>query len=192
MTNLITIDEFKTYKGINSEEYDPTISLLIASVSSFIKEYTNRDLIDHVFVDKVEYFDATYYYEIYPVEFPLLSVTELAVSDDGGVTYTVLTEDTDYFVDTANDRVIANTGLDKFVSSTIAHHSGRITYKGGYEKTPYALRIAAMDLIQYYRNEEHLPSKAMVSASVENPVMVTTGSQLPPHIKRVLDLYRVL
>lgn len=192
MTNLITIDEFKTYKGINSEEYDPTISSLIAAVSSFVKEYTNRDLIDYAFVDKVEYFDATYYYEMYPVEFPLLEVTELATSIDGGVTYTALTENTDYFVDTTTDRVVSNTGLTGFVSSSIAHYSGRLTYKGGYEKTPYALRIAVMDMVQYYRNEEHAPSKSMVSSSIENPVNIIIGSQLPPHIKRVLDLYRAL
>jgi len=192
MLNLITIDEFKNYKNINSEQYDPIINSLIGSVTSFIKGYTNRDLIDYSLTDKVEYFDATNYSEIYPVEFPLLEVTELAVSTDGGVTYTALVENTDYFVDEENDRIIANTGLQGFVSSTIRHKSGKLTYKGGYINTPLDLKNAAMDLVQYYKAEEHQPSKSMASANMDNPVGISPGSQLPPHIKRVLDLYRVL
>ena len=192
MANLITIDDFKTYKTINSEDGDPAISLLIGAVSSFIKTYTDRDLIDWAHTDKIEYFDALTYHEYYPDEFPLQSVTELAVSVDGGVTYTVLVEDTDYFVDTENDIVINNTVNLGFVAGTITHKSGRLTYQGGYDKTPQDLKLAAMDMVEYYRKQEYKESQAMQSASVENPVVITLGSQLPPHIKRVLDLYRII
>ena len=192
MANLITIDEFKTYKGVNSETDDPIVSLLIGAVTSFFKEYTNRDLIDYAHSDKVEYFDALTYPEMYPKEFPLQSVTELAVSVDGGVTYTVLVEDTDYFVDTQEDRIINNTGNVGFVSGTITHKSGKLTYQGGYDKTPQDLKLATMDLVEYYRKGEHAQSMSMQSANVDNPVFELPGSYLPPHIKRVLDLYRVL
>jgi hypothetical protein len=192
MANLITIDDFKTYKGINSEEDDPIISLLIGSVSNFIKEYTDRALIDYAHIDKVEYFDAINYGEMYPYEFPLQSVTELAVSVDGGVTYTILVEDTDYFVDTQEDKVINNTGNIGFVTGTITHKSGRLTYQGGYDKTPQDLKLAAMDMVEYYRKGEHSMSMSMQSATVDNPVFELPGSLLPPHIKRVLDLYRVI
>jgi len=192
MANLITIDDFKTYKGINSEEDDPTISLLIGSVSNFIKEYTDRALIDYASTDKIEYFDALSYGEMYPDEFPLRSVTELAVSIDGGVTFTVLTVNTDYFIDTQEARVINNTGNTGFTTGTIAHKSGRLTYKGGYDKTPQDLKLACMDLVEYYRKGEHANSMSMQSSTVTNPVFELPGSYLPPHIKRVLDLYRVL
>lgn len=192
MANLITIDDFKTYKMINSEDDDPIISLLIGSITTFIKEYTDRALIDYAHKDKVEYFDALSYPEMYPNEFPLQAVTELAVSTDGGVSYTVLVEDTDYFVDTQEDRIINNTGNIGFVAGTIAHKSGRLTYQGGYDKTPADIKLAAMDLVEYYRKGEHAPSMSMQSANVDNPVFELPGSYLPPHIKRVLDLYRVL
>ena len=45
---------------------------------------------------------------------------------------------------------------------------------------------------EVYNNEEHNLTKAIQGTSVTNPVVVVTGSQLPQHIKRVLDLYRVL
>lgn len=192
MANLITIDEFKTYKGINSETSDPIISLLIGSVSNFIKEYTDRSLIDFAHSDKIEYFDAVSYPRYWPDEFPLQSVTEVAVSSDGGVTWTVLVEDTDYFVDTQEDSIISNTVYTGFTTSPILFKSGRITYQGGYDKTPQDLKLAAMDMVQFYLKEEHTPSKALQGASVENPVFILVGNQLPPHIKRVLDLYRVL
>lgn len=196
MTNLITIDEYKTYKGVNSEDYDSIISLLIGSVSTFIKEYTARTLIDYSLQDKVEYFDALTYDKYLPKEFPILSVTEVATSVDGGVTWAVLVESTDYFVskesEGGDDSIISNTGLDGFLSGTIEFKSGRLTYKGGYIETPRDIKLAAMDLVHYYRNEEHTLSKSMGGASVENPINIVMGNQLPLHIKRVLDLYRVL
>ena len=192
MANLITIDEFKTYKGINSETDDTIISLLIGNVTSFIKEYTGRYLIDYAHTDKVEYFDGTDYPLYFPNEFPLISVTELATSTDGGVTYTALVENTDYFVDLEEDALVNNTALTGFVTSSIKHKSCRVTYKAGYTTAPHALQQAALDMVEYYRKEEHAISKSMQSAHVENPVIILNGSQLPAHIKRVLDLYRVL
>lgn len=194
--NLITIDDFKTYKKINSQESDPAISLLIGSVSNFIKEYTNRTFIDHSEADKIEYFNATSYPEYLPLEFPLINVTEVATSIDGGVTYVVLVENTDYFVDLQTDRIISNTTTksSNFLSTPIFHNSGRITYTGGYsiDELPLDLKLATMDFVNYYRKEEYTMSKALQGASVENPVIIIKGAQLPAHIKRVLDLYRVL
>lgn len=196
MTNLITIDEYKVYKEINSETYDSIISLLIGSVSNFIKEYTGRSIIDNSATDKIEYFNAVDNGYYLPIEFPLLNVTEVATSVDGGVTWIALVENTDYFVDKSSeggeDQLLSNTGLTGFVTSTITFKSGRITYTGGYDTTPADLKLATMDLVHYYRKEEHNLSKSIQSASVTNPVVVIQGNQLPQHIKRVLDLYRVL
>jgi hypothetical protein len=191
-TNLITTGDYKVYKSINSSTDDAIISLLVGVVTDFIKNYTGRSLIDYAHTVKIEYFDATMYHRYFPLEFPLLSVSAVDVSIDGGVTYTTLVENTDYFVDTQEDSIDSNTNLVGFVSSTIKKKSGRITYKGGYEQPPYDLRIAAMDLIEFHRKAEYSPSKSIQSSSIENPVNIIVGSQLPPHIKRVLDNYRVL
>ena len=191
-SNLIKIDDFKIYKGINSDNDDPIISSLIGSVSEFIKNYTSRELIEYSLKDKTEYFDAVNYPEYYPSEFPIQSVTSLEVSTDGGVTYTALVEDTDFFVDLEDERIISNTTVTGFVSSTITHKSGKLVYKGGYVATPLDLRLAAMDLVEFHRKNEHAPNMSMAGASVENPVVFVKGNALPPHIRRVLDNYRVL
>jgi hypothetical protein len=192
MTNLITIDEFKTYKGIKSESDDPILSLLIGSVSAFTKEYLARDLIEYSSTDKIEYFNAIDYVDYMPEEFPLISVTEVAVSVDGGVTFTALVENTDFFVDSQMDMIISNTVYNGFTSGTIRHKSGRLTYKGGYVNTPLDLKLAVMDLVEYYRKQEYTQSMSIQSASIDNPVVFLPGNHLPPHIRRVFDLYRAL
>ena len=192
MVNLVTIQEFKSYKGINSEEYDPIISFLIGGVSDFIKNVTNRQLIEYSSKSKIEYFNAVGAAYYLPEEFPLLSVSELATSVDGGVTYTPLVVNVDYFVDTKDDLVLSNTSTTGFLTSSISHNSGRITYRGGYVTTPLDLKLAALDLVNHYYKEEYIPSKALQGASVENPVIIIDGHRAPPHVQRTLDLYRVL
>lgn len=196
MANLITIDDFKTYKKISSQDSDPAISLIIGAVSDFVKTYTSRALIDHSENDKIEYFDATEYPEYTVDEFPLINVTEVATSIDGGITWVPLVEDTTYFVDLQKDKIISNTTVKdtKFVASVIPHKSGRVTYTGGYtvDQIPLDLQLACMDLVQYFRKEDYTLTKAMSGASQENPIVILKGSQLPAHIRRVLDLYRVL
>ena len=196
MANLITIDEYKSYKDINSEADDSIISLLIGSVSDFIKTYTDRTFIDYAYTDKIEYFDALSYGVYYPNEFPLLSVTEIATSTDGGVTWTILVENTDYFIslesEGGDNSIINNTVYSGFGPGTIPFKSGRITYKAGYIKTPADVKLATMDLVHYYRKESYTSAQSLQGASVTNPVTIIQGNQLPRHIKRVLDNYRVL
>ena len=191
MTNLITIDTFKTYKGINSQEDDSIISLLIGSVSAFIQNYTSRSFVDYALKNKIEYFNALFGDYYLPKEFPLISVESLETSLDGGVTYTALVENTDYFVDLDTDRIINNTGYLGFTTGTIAHKSGKLTYRGGYNEVPLDIQLAVMDLVEYFRKQEYTPSMALQGASVDNTIVVQLGSHLPPHIKRTLDLYRL-
>jgi len=192
MTNLVTIGDYKRYKGIRSEDNDPTISLLIAAVSDFVANYTGRNFLKYANTDKIEYFNALANHYYMPEEFPLLSVSEVAVSTDGGVTFTTLVENTDYFVDTDNDMIISNTGYPNFVYATnIGFHSGKITYRAGYNTIPNDLKIAVLDLVHYYIKEEYTPSKSLQSANVQNAVVLIEGSKLPPHVRRVLDNYRV-
>lgn len=194
MANLITIDEYKNYKDINSDNYDTIISALIDAVSNLIKEYTGRSFIDYAYTDKVEYFDATSYPEYYPKEIPIISITSLEYSIDGGVTYTTYVENTDYFVDSEEGIIVSNTTTkySSFLQTPIGFKSGKLTYTAGYIVAPADLKLAAMDLVEYYRSEEHISRKSMGGASTDNSGSITVNSNLPPHIKRVLDLYRLL
>lgn len=189
---LVTLDEFKTYKEINNDEHNSKIGVIISSINELVKTYCNRTFLDYATVDKTEYFDATSISEYYMDELPLLSVTSFSVSNDGGVTYTEGVENTDYFVDTTNNCILTGSTLP-FTTSSIPFKSGKIIYKGGYIEVPMDLKIAIMDLIEYYREEEYTPRKAFQGMSVENlGFREGAGSALPTHIRRVFELYRVV
>lgn len=69
--------------------------------------------------------------------------------------------------------------------------SVKLVYKGGYSSTPSDLKLACFDLITYYMKKESTPNKAIPgSATINNVVGSVMPSDFPPHIKRILELYR--
>lgn len=190
--DLITLDEFKTYRGVTkgSDKEDSQITQLIATASDLIKTYCNRTFIDYYKTDKVEFFDGTKYNEVFLEEIPLLSVTEVATSTDG-TTYTPL-DTALYFVDTDEDSIYSKDGITFVSSSSFPKRSLKITFKGGYETPPADIKQAAMDIVEYYRSEQFTPRKMTNSMTLEN-IGFRAGSSigLPPHIKRILEMYRV-
>lgn len=204
--NLITLDQFKTYKRIKlaNVENDEVYIALIKNVSEFIKEYCGRTFIDYFSTDKVELFDAVDVSEVFTLEIPMVSVTSVERSTDGGSTYstTLLTENTDFFVDYDIGQIQSgdiSTGF-KFVSASessipkgISKRSLRVTYKGGTSKAPFDVQQAAMDLVEYYKEEEYTPRKESGSVQLENLGFRAGGTDnLPSHVKRVLDAHRTL
>lgn len=196
--NLVTIDEFKTYKSINNTEQDELIEQLIVSVSVFIKEYCGKTFVDFANVDKIEFFDSVDVTEIFVDEYPILSITSLEYSTDGGATYVspALVEFTNYFVNFETGKITAKTTFDlnsSTIGPGISDRSGRVTYKGGYLKVPKDISQAAMDLIEYYREAEYTPRKDFSGFKVEN-LGFRAGSSvsLPSHIKRILERYKEL
>jgi hypothetical protein len=189
MRNLITVDDYKTYATISSSDQDEKIELLIPFISQLIKNYCTRSFIDNYDVDTESFTDIIQYYNggdnyVYTEEFPILSVEEIATSEDNGQTYTnVLVEYTDYLIDKQNDRLMI------FGAEDINYPNYfKITYKAGYSVLPGDLYIAALDLLPYYMKGESSPRKTQSSVSIE----YIRSSDFPHHIKRVLDLYRVI
>jgi hypothetical protein len=183
MTTLITLDEYKEYAVITSIEFDDKLQSIVNRVSDLVKSYCGRKFIDYYnkatqqFQNIVEYsnFDGTYY----PKEFPLQSLVSVEYSLDLGETYTL----------------ILGCALDKSRDAIYIPDEGReginmfkITYTGGYQKTPEDLKLACLDLVEYYYKSEAVPRRTTMNNTVE----YVTTSDMPSHIKRVLDLYRVL
>jgi len=195
--DLVTLSEYKAYKNISSTEQDSLINGLITRVSSFIKTYCGKTFVDYASVDKVEYFDGVGIDKLFLDEQPVISITSIEISNDGGLTYqTPLVEYTDYFVDYDIGVVSAlysNFVLESTIAQGISNRNVKVTYKGGYTTTPSDIKQAALDLIEYYRNEEYTPRKQFQLAQVDN-IGARTGtiSDLPAHIARVLSLYREL
>lgn len=188
--NLITLEDFKTYKGITSSENDSKISSIILYVSDIIKQFCARSFIDYYTTDKIEFHGAKFNNTILLDEFPVLSITSVEYSSDGGNTLTELEEYIDYAVDY---ELGAITSMDSFPlgnNASIDFNNIKVTYKAGYSKVPESLKIATMDLVEYYREEEFTPRKAFQGMTIENLGFREGGSAMPSHIARVLNLYR--
>lgn len=183
MADLITLAEYKTYKGINSSQHDTRISDIITKVSALIKNYCNRTFVDYASIDKVEYF--RYIPEdgnLLLSEFPLISVSYVLTSSDGGVTQTDMDEDDDYFVDTQEDMLVFPT-----VPSTEGFKAFEVKYKGGYTTLPEDLKLCTINMVDYFRDEEFTSKKQSMNTIIEY-----SSAKLPYHMKRTLDLYRVI
>lgn len=183
MAALITTDEYKEYAGISSTDFDDRIQGLVVKASELIKSYCSRKFIDNYskstqeFLPIVEYSNVDGYY--YPEEFPLQSLVSVEYSADYGQTYTPLTN---CFLDKVRDAIYipdeGREGVNMF----------KITYTGGYQKTPEDLKLACLDLVDYYYKSESTPRRSTTNNTIE----YVMTSDMPSHIKRVLDLYRVL
>ena len=188
---IVSLDEFKAYKKITKDEDDPKLSIMIRAASQLAKTYCRRTFVDYVETDKVEYFDGDEYATLFVDEFPIISITSVEVAQDGS-TYTALVADTDYFIDNDIDAIRTVDNLPFTQGALPSFKSVKVTYKGGYAEVPEDLKIAVMDLVEYYRQEEYTPRKAYENASIENLGFREGGkASLPAHIKRVFEMYKV-
>jgi hypothetical protein len=180
---LITKAEYKAYANISSTNSDAQLDILIPKVSNLVKQICRRTFLDYVNDSKTEYFEEgtnTYI----PLETPILNISSLEQSLDYGNTYTELVPYVDYAYSKANEHLRC-IGSD-FVLMTNGY---RLTYTAGYEVLPEDLKLAVLDLVGYYLKNDmaiHSP-KAPGTNSVQIEYVITTN--LPAHIKRVLDLY---
>lgn len=186
---ILTLNDYKEYKNINSDKHDDELVKLINSVNDYIPSYCNREFIKYYDTDKVEYFDATQS-QYYPKEFPLISVTSLKYSsNEDGVYDTSLSEYTDYVIDRDNSRIIA-VKTDYFIQATTPTNSGELTYKAGFSEVPQDILLAAVHLVEYFKEEGYTPRKSLAGTSVDNVIIPDKTARLPAHIRRTLEHHR--
>jgi len=187
---ILKLSKYKEIKNITSTDRDIPITQAIKSVNAFIPSYCNRQFTEYFSTDKTEYFDGVNDCEIYPDVYPIVSVTTLKTSSDGGQTYaTTLDEYTDYIIDDKSSRIVSTS--DYFISTNIAINSVELVYKGGYEYVPDDLQMAAAHLVEYYLEEQYTPKKAFSGVTIEN-LSIDSSAKLPAHIRRILEHYRSL
>jgi len=142
-TDLVTKAEYKTYMGITSTNSDSEIDFLIPKVSDLVKSYCRRTFVDYYSNIKVEVFDGGFR-EILLKETPVVSVSSVGYSEDYGRTYTNLVKFTDWVVQ--GDSIISiNTPV-----FPEAINGYKVSYFGGYDPIPGDLKLAVLDLIEYY------------------------------------------
>lgn len=196
---LVTIDEFKSYKGITKPD-DAKIMQIIEGASNYAKEYCKRSFIDYYSVDKVELHDASIYDTILLDELPVRSITSVEVSLDGDFSgtdpdkITTLEAYSTYYPNNEDSLITSGlVGYPLALGGIKGVPNLRVTYKAGYETTPKDMKLAVMDLVEYFISEEFTPRKSFKDMSIENLGFRAGGdSGLPAHIKRVFEMYRRL
>ena len=182
--DLITLDEYKAYEGITSTTQDIEISTVIPKVSEFVKNICRRTFIDWVDDSKVEVFNGGTPVLLFS-EAPVLQIQGLEYSVDYGKTYSTLTEYTDWVLDQENQQIlpIITSQFDYLINGY------RLTYTAGFEEIPQDLKLAVLDLVTYYMKNQGAVHNANIIAPGNAQVQYLNSTNLPTHIKRVLDLY---
>ena len=194
MTDLITLSDYKEYKTIKSSTKDGETQNLISQISALVENYCNRIFLDYYSTDITEWFDGKTEI-VYLKHFPLVSVNHVYTSVNGGATKVELdlvdsSGVGDYFVDYDNETVRTSVAGTKFITTyNTPYRSLEIVYNAGYEEVPLDLKLAVLDLVAYYLDSESKPTKSLLGATLDNPLPYLANS-FPPHIRRVLDLYR--
>ena len=192
MTNLVTLDQYKTGENIQSVKDDARIESLITSVSQLVKTYCGNTIVDFYSVDKVEDFSINWGTNLVQLtESPLVSITKVEERTSFSTPYSEVPS-TQYYADSSTDCVyrVNTSGTSKLWPT--GPGSVRIIYKAGYASCPEDLKLAVFDLITYYLKDEHKARQTLAGASIQNQSSTSQRNNVafPDHIKRVLDLYK--
>jgi hypothetical protein len=192
MTDLITLSNYKTAEGIQATKDDAKLELLITSVSQLVKTYCNATFVDYYTNAKTEMFNINYnesFVQLAEGPVVMSDGNKPVVSERDNITssYTTLTQDVDYYVDTELDCIYRmNKAWPKGPGAV------KVVYKAGYATIPADLKLAVIDLITYYHKDEHKARQTIAGASIQNQSSSSQRNNVafPDHIKRVLDLYK--
>ena len=192
MADLITLSNYKTAEGIQATKDDAKLELLITSVSQLVKTYCNATFVDYYTNAKTELSNINYneaFVQLSEGPVVMSEGNKPVVSERDSITssYTTLTQDVDYYVDTDLDCIYRmNKAWPKGPGAV------KVVYKAGYATIPADLKLAVIDLITYYHKDEHKARQTIAGASIQNQSSSSQRNNVafPDHIKRVLDLYK--
>jgi hypothetical protein len=197
MADLITVQEYKNAEGLASQKDDTRLDIIVPQVSDLAKKYCGTSFIDYYSSDKTETFSVSDNFTSTMIvsESPLVSVTSVKERSTYEASYeTLSTSDYEYYVDLASDSIVRTTksGTKKAFPQGVG--SVQIAYRAGYSATPSDLKLALFDLVTYYLKDEHKERRTIAGATLQNQGTsgVRDNTDFPDHIKRVLDLYRVI
>lgn len=185
MAALITLEDYKLYKKLTKTDSDEELGAIIASVSNLIKTYCGHSFIDYFTTPKVEIFNIKQsQHAILLNEWPVKTVNQVEYREEYNMPYQVL-DPAEYFVDPSIDTLFKHSGYWEEGFGAV-----KVTYTAGYSVTPDDVKIACLDLVHHYSKEEYKERKTLGAATLDNGYSKLGNSKWPPHIIRVLDLYR--
>ena len=201
MADLITLQQYKDFAGLQGVQTDARINVIIDSISQLIKNYCGTSFIDFYSTDKTEFFDIldNHTTRIMLGESPLVSVSQVQEREDQSSSYvTLITENSDssdkyeYMIDTVTDSIV-RTNSTTDIPFPRGRKAVKVVYRAGYSSTPEDLKLACFDLVKYYLKDERKERMTIAGATVENAVStsIRNNAGFPDHIKRVLDMYKI-
>lgn len=194
MADLVTVQDYKDAEGLTGAKDDDRLNILVPQISELVKRYCGTSFVDYYSTDRTEVVNITENTSVIIVsESPLVSVTSVKERTGPTEAYTTLVVNQDYYVDTTFDAVRRVTGNGS-KSFQKGFGSVEIAYRSGYSAVPSDLKLAVFDLITYYLRDEHKSRRSIQGATLEQQgsSSVRNNTDFPDHIKRVLDLYRVI
>ena len=201
MADLITLQQYKDFAGLQGVQTDARINVIIDSISQLIKNYCGTSFIDFYSTDKTEFFDIldNHTTRIMLGESPLVSVSQVQEREDQSSSYvTLITENSDssdkyeYMIDTVTDSIV-RTNSTTDIPFPRGRKAVKVVYRAWYSSTPEDLKLACFDLVKYYLKDERKDRMTIAGATVENAVStsIRNNAGFPDHIKRVLDMYKI-
>lgn len=185
MTALISLTDYKSYKRIVKTESDEELTSLIESVDALVKTYCGHSFIDYYSTPKVETFNIKEsQHAILLNEWPVKEVESVEYRTAYDQDYITM-DPSQYYVDPSIDTIFIHSGYWQPGFGSV-----KVTYTAGYEETPADIRVAALDLVHHYFKEEYKERKSIGTASIDTGLSKMGSSKWPPHVQRVLDLYR--
>ena len=196
MADLITVQEYKDAEGIRGDNNDDRLAILVPQVSELAKKYCGTSFIDFFSSNKTETFNISDNNTSVVVvsETPINSVVSVKERDNPSTDYITLTNNTEFYIDTNSDSIFRLDSDGDRKAFKRGFGSVEVVYKAGYATTPKDLQLALFDLVTYYLKDEHKQRRTLGGASIQNQgtAGIRTSTDFPDHIKRVLDLYRVV
>jgi len=201
MADLVTLQQYKDFNGLESVKNDARINVIIDQVSQLVKTYCGSSIVDYASTNKTEYFTTkdSYTDTIILAESPLIQVVSVEERDSQADSYiTLITENSDssgkyeYIVNDDSDSITRTTSTGRKYFPR-GHKAVKVVYKAGYTSTPDDLKLAVYDLIKYYLKDDRKERMSIAGASVENPLSSSLSGNIgfPDHIKRILDMYKL-
>ncbi len=197
MADLITVNEYKDAEGLRGEKDDDRLAVMVPLVSDLVKKYCGTSFIDFYSSAKVETItiNDNYTSTITMSESPLVTVDKVEERPDYGSPYVELTTGKyEYYPDLDGDAIVRTNESGNPISWKKGVGSVKVTYKAGYSTCPSDLKLALFDLVNYYMKDEHKERRSLGNAQMSNQGTsgIKSSTDFPDHIKRVLDLYRVV
>ena len=153
MANLVTLQQYKDFAGLQGVKTDARINVIIPQVTKVVKNYCGSSIVDYYSTNKTEYFDILddRTSRIMLDESPVVSVVSVAERESQADSYiTLITANSDssgkyeYIVDTNTDSIIrTNDSTTKYFPR--GWQAVKVIYKAGYSATPEDLKLAVFD-----------------------------------------------